>query len=186
MTLGCRCESKIQCCKEQYCTGTWNLMSMNQGELDMVHQEMARVKINILEINELIWMGMGEFNIDDCNVYYCGQESLRRNWVSLSQQKSLKWSTWVQSYKQRNDFGSFLRQIIQHHSNPSLSPNHSCQRSWSWIVLWSPTRSSWTNFPPAKKSPFHHKGLECKRRTQEIPGVTGKFGLGVQNEAGQG
>ena len=59
------CESKVQCCKEQYCIGTWNVRSMNQGKLDAVKQEMARVNINILEISELKWTGMGEFNSDD-------------------------------------------------------------------------------------------------------------------------
>ena len=68
--------SKVQCCKEQYCIGTWNVRSMNQGKLKVVKQEMARLKINILEISELRWTGMGEFNSDDHYIYYCGQESL--------------------------------------------------------------------------------------------------------------
>ena len=55
-------ESKVQCCKEQYCIGTWNIRSMNQGKLDMIKQEIARLNINILGISELKWMGMGEFN----------------------------------------------------------------------------------------------------------------------------
>ena len=67
--------SKVQCCKEQYCIGTWNVRSMNQGKLEVVKQEMARVNINILEI-ELKWTAMGEFNSDDHYTYYCGQESL--------------------------------------------------------------------------------------------------------------
>ena len=66
---------KVQCCKEQYCIGTWNVRSMNQGKLDVVKQEMAKVNINILGISELNWTGMGEFNSDD----YCGHQSLRRN-----------------------------------------------------------------------------------------------------------
>ena len=83
--------SKIQCCKEQYCIGTWNVRSMNQGKLEMVKQEMARVNIDILRISELKWTGMGEFNSDDHYIYYCGQESLRRRWSSHhGQQKSLK------------------------------------------------------------------------------------------------
>jgi len=75
--------SKVQCCKEQYCTGTWNLKSMNQGKLEVVKQGMARVKVNILGISELKWTGMGEFNSDDHYIYYCGQESLRRNGVAI-------------------------------------------------------------------------------------------------------
>ena len=72
--------SKVRCCKEQYCIGTGNVSSMNQGKLEMVKQEMARVKINILGIR---WTGMGEFNSDDHYIYYCGQESLRRNSVAI-------------------------------------------------------------------------------------------------------
>ena len=64
--------SKIRCCKEQYCIGTWNVRSMNQGILEMVKQEVARVNINILGISERKWTGMGEFNSDDYYIYYCG------------------------------------------------------------------------------------------------------------------
>ena len=75
--------SKVRCCKEQYCTGTWNVSSMNQGKLEVIKQEMARVNINILGVSELKWTGMGEFNSDDHYIYYCGQESLRRNGVDI-------------------------------------------------------------------------------------------------------
>ena len=70
--------SKVACCKEQYCIGTWNVGSMNQGK-----QEMARVNVDILGISELKWTGMGEFNSDDHYIYYCGQESLRRNGIAI-------------------------------------------------------------------------------------------------------
>ena len=69
-------KSKVSCCKQQYCIGTWNVSSMNQGKLEVVKQEMARVNIDILGISELKWTGMGEFNSDDHYIYYCGQESL--------------------------------------------------------------------------------------------------------------
>ena len=62
--------NKVQCCKEQYSTGTWNVRSMKQGKLEVVKQEMARVNINILGISELKWMEMGEFNSDDHYIYY--------------------------------------------------------------------------------------------------------------------
>ena len=68
--------SKVQCCKEQYCIGTWNVRFMNQGKLEVVKQEMARVNINILGIGKLRWTGMGEFNSDDRYIYYCGQKPL--------------------------------------------------------------------------------------------------------------
>ena len=57
--------SKVQCYKQEYCIGTWNVRPMNQGKLEVVKQEMARVNINILGIRELKWTGMGEFNLDD-------------------------------------------------------------------------------------------------------------------------
>ena len=75
--------SKVRRCKEQYCIGTWNVRSMNQGELKVVKQEMARVNFDILGIRELKWTRMGEFNSDDHYIYYCGQESLRRNGVAI-------------------------------------------------------------------------------------------------------
>ena len=75
--------SKIRCCKEQYCIGNWNVRSMNQGKLEVVKQEMAKVNTSILGIRKLKWTGMGEFNSDDQYIYYCGQESLRRNEVAL-------------------------------------------------------------------------------------------------------
>ena len=96
--------SKVRYCKEQYCIGTWNVRSMGQGKLEVVKQEMARVNVNILGISKLKWTGMSEFNSDDHYVYYCGQESLRRNGRFLrfplfleespnNQQKGLKCST---------------------------------------------------------------------------------------------
>ena len=96
---------------------------MNQGKLDVVKQEMARENIDILGISELKWTGMGDFNSDDDYIYYCGQESLRRNGVAIMVNKSLKCSTWMQSEKRKNDLCSFPRQTIQYHSNPNLRPN---------------------------------------------------------------
>ena len=70
--------SEVGCRKEQYCIGTWNDRSMNQGKLDVVKQEMARVNISILGISELKWTGMGEFNSVDHYIYYCGQEEMEQ------------------------------------------------------------------------------------------------------------
>ena len=75
--------SKVQCYKEQCCIGTWNVRSMNQGQLEVVKQKMARVNIDILGISELKWTGMGELNSDDHYIYYCGQESFERNGVAI-------------------------------------------------------------------------------------------------------
>ena len=79
-----------------------------------------------------------------------------------SQQKSLKCTIWMQSQKWQNDLYSFPMQTIQHHSNPSLCSDQKCWRSWSWTVLWRPTRPSRTN--TQKRYPFHYKGLECHSR----------------------
>ena len=67
---------KVQCCKEQYCIGTWNVRSMNQGKLEAVKQEMERVNIYILGISELKWNGMGEFNSDHHDIYYLGRNPI--------------------------------------------------------------------------------------------------------------
>ena len=90
---------------------------MNQGKLDVVKQEMAKSE----HWHELKWKGMGEFNSDGHYIYYCGQESLRRNGVALMVNKRV-WSTSVKSQKQQNYLRSFPKQTIQHHSNPSLCP----------------------------------------------------------------
>ena len=75
--------SQVRCYKEQYCIGTWNVGSMNQGKLEVVKQEMARVNVNILGISKVKWTGMGELNSDDHYIYSCRQESLRRNGLAL-------------------------------------------------------------------------------------------------------
>ena len=75
--------SKVQSCKEQYCIGTWNVRFMNQGILEVVKQDIARMNVDILGISELKWTGMGEFNSDDHYIYHCRQEFLRRNGVAI-------------------------------------------------------------------------------------------------------
>ena len=79
--------SKVQCCREQYCIATWNVRS---SKLEVVQQEMARVNVNILGISELKWTGIGEFNKDDHFIYYCGQESIRRNGVAITVNKRVQ------------------------------------------------------------------------------------------------
>ena len=79
--------SKVRCGKEQYCIGTWNVRSMNQGKLVVVKKEMVIVNVDILGIRELKWTGMGEFNSHDHYIYYCGQESLKRNGVAITVNK---------------------------------------------------------------------------------------------------
>ena len=117
-------ESKVQCCKEQHCIRAWNVRSMNQGKLEVVKLEMARVNISILATGELKWTGMGEFNSDDHYTYYCGLDPLAETGSPQSQQRSLKCSAWVQSQKRQNDLNLIPKQTTQHHSDPNLGLNH--------------------------------------------------------------
>ena len=82
--------SKVRCYKEQYCIGTWNVRSMNQGKQEVAKQEMVKVNVDILGMSELKWTGKGEFNSDDHYIYYCGQESLRRNGVAIMVNKRVR------------------------------------------------------------------------------------------------
>ena len=112
--------SKVRRCKEQYCIGTWNVRSMKQGKLAMVKQEMVRVNTDILGISELKWTEMGE---DDHSIYWCGQESLRRNGVAFRVNKRVQNA--VLGCNLINDqmiSVRFPRETIQYHSNPSLCP----------------------------------------------------------------
>ena len=93
--------SKGRCCKGQYCIGTWNVRSMNQGKLEVVKQGMARVNINILGISELQWTGMDEFKSDDHYIYHCEQESLRRNGIAIIVNKRVQNA--VLGYNLKND-----------------------------------------------------------------------------------
>ena len=93
---------------------------MNQGKLEVVKQEMARVNINILGINGLKWTGTGKLSSDDHYIYYCRQESLRKNGVALIVNKRVQNAILRCNF---NNLCSFLRQTIQYHSNPSLCPN---------------------------------------------------------------
>ena len=76
-------ESKVRCCKEQYCIGTWRVRSLNKGKLDMIKQETARVNIDLLGIHELKWTGMSEFNSDDHYIYHCGQQKAEELKIKL-------------------------------------------------------------------------------------------------------
>ena len=103
---------------------------------------------------------MGEFNSDDHYISTTvGKHPFEEIGYPYSQQKSPKCSTWMQS---KTTECSFPRQTIQYHSNPSLCPNQYCWRSWSWTVLWRPTRPSRTN--TQKRCPLHHRGMKRKSR----------------------
>ena len=108
--------SKVWCCKEQYCIGTWNVRSMNQDKLEAVKQEVARVDTNILGISELKWTAMGEFNSYDHCIYYCEQESLRRNGVPIIVNKRVRNAVLGCNFKDRMNslcFQGFNLTVIQ-------------------------------------------------------------------------
>ena len=114
---------EVQCSKEQYCIGIWNVRFVNQGKLEVIKQEMARVNVGILAISKLKWTGMGEFNSDDNCIYYCGQESLRRNGVAILVNKRVRNAILRCNLKNDRMICLFPRQTIQYHANPSLCPN---------------------------------------------------------------
>ena len=174
--------SKVRCCKEQYCIGTRNVRSMNQGKLQMVKQELARVNVHILEISELKWTGMGEFNSDDHYIYYCGQESLRRNGVAIMVNKKV--CNAVLGCNLKND-----RMISVHFQGKPLditviqayAPTSNAEEAeveWLYEDL-----QDLLELTSPKDILFIIGG--SKVGSQEIAGVTGKFSFGVQNESGQ-
>ena len=176
--------SKVQCCKEQYCIGTWNVRSMNQSKLEVVKQEMARVNVNILGISELKWTGMGEFNSDDRYIYYCRQESLRRNEVAIMVNKrvrnavfgcNLKNDRMISVRLQGKPFNITVIQVYAPTSNAEEA-----EVEWFYEDL-----QDLVELTPKKDALFIIGDWNAKVGSQEIPEVTGKFGLGVQNEACQ-
>ena len=176
--------SEIRFCKEQYCIGTWNVRSKNQGNLEEVKQEMARGNIDMLGIRELKWTGMGEFNSDDHYIYYCGQESLSRNGAALIVNKGVQNA--VLGCDPKNDRMISVRfqgkpfniTVIQAYAP---TRNHEeAEVEWFYEDL-----QDLLELTPKKDVLFIIEDWNAKLGSQEIPGVTGKFGLRVQNEAGQ-
>ena len=174
---GDRC--KVQHCKEQYCIGTWNVRSMNQGKLEVVKQEMAKVNFKILGIRELNWTGLGEFNSDDHYIYCCGQE-----WSShLDQQRvqnavldcNLKNNRMIFVHFQVKPFNIAVIQAYAPTSNAEEA-----EGEWFYEDL-----QDLLELTPQIDVLFITGDWNVKVGSQETPGVTGKFGLGVWNEAGQ-
>ena len=156
---------------------------MNQGKLEVIKQEMARVNMDILGISELKWTGMGEFNSDDHYIYYCGQESLRRDGVAILVNKgvqnavlgcNLKNDRIISVYFQDKPFKIIVIQVYAPTSNAEKAE---VERFFE--DLQDP------ELTPKRDALFIIGDWNAKVGSQETPGVTGKFGLGVQNEAGQ-
>ena len=157
---------------------------MNQCKLEVVKQEMTRVNISILGISELRWSGMGEFNSDDHYIYYCGQESLRRNGVAIIVNKrvrnaalgcSLRNDRMISVRFQGKPFNITVIQVYALTSNAEEA-----EVEWFYEDL-----QDHLELTPKKDVRFIIENWNGKVESQETPGVTGKFGLGVQNEAGQ-
>ena len=155
--------SKVQCCKEQYCIGTWNIRSMNQGRLELVKQEMARVNINILGISELKWTGMGKFNSDDHYIYYCGQESLRRNGVAIIVNKRVQNAVLGCNLKNNRMISvcfqgkPFNITVIQVYASASNAEEVKVEQFYEDL-------QDLLELTLKKRCPFHYRELECKSR----------------------
>jgi len=157
---------------------------MNQGKLEAVKQERARVNVDILGINELKWTGMGEFNSDDHYIYYCGQEYLRRNGVAIIVNKRV-WNAVLGCNLKKNRRISVRFQgkpfnitVIQVYAPPSNAEEAEVERFYEDL-------QDLLELTPKKDVLFIIGDWNARVGSQETPAVTGKFGLGVQNEAGQ-
>ena len=167
--------SKVRCCKKQYCRGTWNVMSMNQGKLE-VKQEMIRVYTYILGISELRWTGMGEFNSDDHYIYYCGEESLRGNEIVIIVNKRvqnavlgciLKNDRMISIHSQGKPFNITVIQVYAPNSNAEEA-----EVEWFYEDL-----QDLLELTPKKDVLFIIGEWNAKVGSQETPGVTGKLTL---------
>ena len=168
--------SKVRSCKEQYCIGTWNVRSMNQGKLEVVKQEMARVNVDILGIRELNWTGMGEFNSDDHYIYYCRQESLRRNGVAIVVNKRIQNALLGCNLKNdrmisiRFQGKPFSITVIQVYAPTSNAVEGEVKQFYEDLQDLPETT-------PQKDVLFIIGDWNAKVGSQETPGVTGTFGL---------
>ena len=151
---------------------------MNQGKLEVVKQEMARVNVDILGISELQWTGMGEFNSDDHYIYYCGQESLRRNGVAIMVNKRVQNAVLGCNLKSDRMISVCLQgkpfniTVIQVYAPTSNAEETEVERFYEDLL----------EVTPKKDVLFIIGDWNAKVGSQ---GVTGKFGLGMRNEAGQ-
>ena len=157
---------------------------MNQVKLEVVKQEMARVNFKILGITELKWTGMGEFNSDDHYIYYCGQESLRRNGVSIMINKRV-WNA-VLGCNLKNDRKTSVSFQVKPFNITVIQVSASVSNAEeSEVEQFYEDQQDLLELTPPNYVLFIIRDWNTKVGSQETPGVTGKLGLGVQNEAGQ-
>ena len=155
---------------------------MNQGKLEVVKQEMARVNVDILGINELRWTGKGEFNSDDHYIYYCGQESLRRNGVAIIVNKRVQNA--VLGCNLKNDKMISVR-FQGKPSNITVIQVYAPMSNAEEAEQFYEDLQDLLELTPKKDVLFIIGDWNAKVGSQEIPGITVKFGFGIQNEAGQ-
>ena len=157
---------------------------MNRGKLELVIQEMARENIDILGISELKWTGIGEFNSDNHYIYYCGQKSLRRNGVSITVNKGVRNAVLRCNLKNGRMISARFQgkpsniTVIQVYASTSNAEEAEAEQFYEDL-------QDLLELIPKRDVLFIIGDWNAEVRTQEILGVTGKFGLGVQNEAGQ-
>ena len=157
---------------------------MNQGKLEVVKQEMAKVNIDILGISELKWTGMGEFNSDDHYIYYCGQESLRRNGVAIMVNQRVRNAVlWCNLKNDRMISVRFQGKPLNITVIQVYAPTSNAEEAEVETVLWRSTRL--LELTPKRDVLFIIGDWNAKVGSQETPGVTGKIGLGIRNESGQ-
>ena len=159
-------------------------MSMNQGKLEIVKQEVARVNINILGISELKCTGMGEFNSDDYYIYYCGQESLRRNGVAITVNKRVQDTVLGCNLKNKRVIsvcfqGKPFNITVIHVCGPTTNAKEAKAEHFYEDL------QDLLELTPKKDVLVITGDWNAKVGSQGIPGITGKFGLGVQNEVEQ-
>ena len=171
-------EAKSDAIKSKYCIGTWNVRSMNQGKLQVVKQEMARANTDIVGFSKLKCMGMGEFNSGDHCIYDFGQESLRRNGVALIVNKTI-WNAVFGSNLKKDRMTSVRFQskplsirVIQVYAQTSNAEE--AEVEWFYEDL-----QDLLELTPKKDVLFIIGDWSAKVGSQEIPGLTGKFGLGL-------
>ncbi|XP_068083183.1 craniofacial development protein 2-like, partial [Anabrus simplex] len=172
------------CCKEQYCLGTWNVRSMYQGKLDIVKREMKRLGIDILGISEVRWIGIGEFATGEYMVYYSGHENQKKNGVALIVSNRVRKTIMGCNFKTdrmmsvRFQGQPFNITVIQIYAPTTEAEEEDIDQFYEDL-------RELLQLTPKKDVVFIIGDWNAKVGNQTVDGVTGKFGLGTTNEAGQ-
>ena len=179
-----RVKMKVRCCKKLHTVGTWNVRTMNQGKLDVVKAEMSRLNISILGISEIKWTGMGHFTSDEHQIFYSGHETQRRNGVAIIVDKV--WSKSVLGYNPKNDRTISIRfqgkpiniTVIQVYAPTTDAKENEMEQFYADL-------QQLLDAAPKKDAIVIMGDWNAKVGSTTTAGITGKFGLGVRNEAGE-